>query len=982
MPFQTLRVDNNIEVVGQISIGLTTSSGTARTIQVYGSGANIDLNLVTKGTGVIKVGSGYAANIAADADLTNRAYILTVAKTYTAKQSFQHDGTNSGIRLVPVAGPPSSLSNGDIWYDLTLNKFRARQNGSTVDLIGGGGTALLQREVTGTSYTIQNSDNGYVIYFTNVSGCDVTYPNTVNIDTEVTAVRANGAGPINFLNDGTSVLFTIDNTFTLDSEKTAATFLKKTSTDWYGFGAFISGGGGGGSGTVTSVALSAPSFLSVSGSPITNSGTLTLGLTTQNANKFFVGPSTGADASPTFRLMVLDDIPDNLIAFNKLIQSNASGLSVIGRSTNSTGNFGELIAGTDGHVLRRNGTTLDFGSISLSNTSTVSGTLATGNGGTGLSTIGTSNQILGVNNAGTAIEYKSAQNGLIATGGVLQLGGTMTAAVTVITTGFGIIFSGGTIAMTTGSVQLSVAESLGIVIDVGSDALGDIHYRNNNGVQARLGVGSVTQILGGNNTGTIPEYKTVSNGLTSASTTLKLGGALTADTTISGSFGMIFTNYSNSSGGVTIAVSSGTLSGSSYALAFGYTCTIGVTGTVGTRLLYFSNVQTFGANNTRHNHIEISSTIARGTFTGNSFIGFRYRPSFTGTGTGFLHYSMLLESGNFGMHETAPTARFHIAAGTATAGTAPLKLNTGTPLSVIEDGAFEYHTSHLYFSIGSTRYQLDQQTTVSATGRVLGRITAGAGPMEELTSLVLGNTSDSGTTRSIQAQGSGADLWLIAVGKGASGLRTNNLFMVGNISEYTDPNYQNHSIYISTSTGAYSITGGNSTASILSTFTIQSAAGVDASSNNNGVDLRLIGGDAFNTGTHNGKGGDILMQSGQRRTTGSGLDGKITIDGRTNAVFIASGIGTKVITSSAGSLTLDRTGIIWVFTGTTTTWTLPAVSGNTDITYFIKNRGSGNLTLQRAGSDNIYDTATQTSILIAPGQAYMINNDGTYWIVL
>lgn len=50
-------------------------------------------------------------------------------------------------------------------------------------------------------------------------------------------------------------------------------------------------------------------------------------------------------------------------------------------------------------------------------------------------------------------------------------------------------------------------------------------------------------------------------------------------------------------------------------------------------------------------------------------------------------------------------------AGTATAGTAPLILVTGTALATPEDGAIEYHGSHLYFTIGSTRYQLDQQTT-------------------------------------------------------------------------------------------------------------------------------------------------------------------------------------------------------------------------------------------------------------------------------
>jgi lysophospholipase L1-like esterase len=66
--------------------------------------------------------------------------------------------------------------------------------------------------------------------------------------------------------------------------------------------------------------------------------------------------------------------------------------------------------------------------------------------------------------------------------------------------------------------------------------------------------------------------------------------------------------------------------------------------------------------------------------------------------------------GKVGIGTTAPTAILHIAtAGTAAAGTAPIKLNSGTALTTPEDGAIEYHGSHIYFTIGSTRYQLDQQ---------------------------------------------------------------------------------------------------------------------------------------------------------------------------------------------------------------------------------------------------------------------------------
>jgi len=64
----------------------------------------------------------------------------------------------------------------------------------------------------------------------------------------------------------------------------------------------------GGTGTVTSVALSAPGEFTVSGSPVTTSGTLTLAWATQSANKIFAGPSTGAAAAPTFRTAVAEDL--------------------------------------------------------------------------------------------------------------------------------------------------------------------------------------------------------------------------------------------------------------------------------------------------------------------------------------------------------------------------------------------------------------------------------------------------------------------------------------------------------------------------------------------------------------------------------------------------------------------------------------------------------------------------------------------------
>ncbi len=56
-----------------------------------------------------------------------------------------------------------------------------------------------------------------------------------------------------------------------------------------------------GNGTVTSVGATVPSFLSVSGTPITTAGTLAFNLTDQPAGFVFAGPVAGSDAPPSFR---------------------------------------------------------------------------------------------------------------------------------------------------------------------------------------------------------------------------------------------------------------------------------------------------------------------------------------------------------------------------------------------------------------------------------------------------------------------------------------------------------------------------------------------------------------------------------------------------------------------------------------------------------------------------------------------------------
>jgi hypothetical protein len=183
---------------------------------------------------------------------------------------------------------------------------------------------------------------------------------------------------------------------------------------------------------------------------------------TQTANRVFAGPATGAAAAPTFRALVTADLPDNGVTDAKLRDSvaisvigrsanstgdpadisaaaasaavlresgsvlgfgtvatagvadnaitdaklrDASALSVIGRSANSTGDPADIAAASDGQVLRRSGTALGFGAVSLATAAAVTGVLPVGNGGTGadLSATGGTSRVLQQASAGAAV---------------------------------------------------------------------------------------------------------------------------------------------------------------------------------------------------------------------------------------------------------------------------------------------------------------------------------------------------------------------------------------------------------------------------------------------------------------------------------------------------------------------------------------------------------------------------------------------------
>ena len=92
-----------------------------------------------------------------------------------------------------------------------------------------------------------------------------------------------------------------------------------------------------GTGTVTSVGLTMPGIFTVSGSPITTSGTLTASLANQSANLVWAGPATGSAAAPTFRSLVNADIPAPTLTALGGVQANNAVSSQWIRNFNTSG---------------------------------------------------------------------------------------------------------------------------------------------------------------------------------------------------------------------------------------------------------------------------------------------------------------------------------------------------------------------------------------------------------------------------------------------------------------------------------------------------------------------------------------------------------------------------------------------------------------------------------------------------------------------
>lgn len=276
------------------------------TISYTKGGVLVGTSLTTQGIGTINVSGNYYRNGAVASTVVNG---VNCAIGGTCTITAVANAIQSGVTLVNSASPTSILYNnsGFLSHIVTANNGVLVTSAGGVPTISSTIPSATQDNITRVGTLVSGATSaGFTVA---LSASTVTgtlgYANGgTNASTQVTA-RNNifptptRAGDISYWNGSAWVSLAGNNSGTQVLSENAS-----------GVPAWITASG---TGTVTSVAMTVPAIFSLSGSPITSSGTLAVTLATQSANTVFAGPTSGGATTPAFRALVNADFPSGFV---------------------------------------------------------------------------------------------------------------------------------------------------------------------------------------------------------------------------------------------------------------------------------------------------------------------------------------------------------------------------------------------------------------------------------------------------------------------------------------------------------------------------------------------------------------------------------------------------------------------------------------------------------------------------------------------